>query len=115
MEIKVNARLKVGHGAWMAPGLYNDHKEPFARNIYEEIIKGRKTITLISGTLKEARRKANGDFVAGEDFEVPEDEIKKDETQPTSATMVDPGSELDTTIDEPEEPKPSGRRRNRKT
>lgn len=115
MEIKVHARLKTGHGAWMVPGLYNDNEEPFARNIYEEILKKRKTITLLSGTLKEAKRKADGGFIAGEDFEVPKDEPEKVKSPAASTTMVDPGSKLDTTIDEPEEAKPSSSRRRRKT
>lgn len=83
MEIKVNCRMKLKAGVFFGPGLFNDNKKPFHHKIYEEVLDGRPTVTLLSGTAEEVKRKAEGDF---------EDPRTKEET-----TMVDKGSPLDTT------------------
>jgi len=90
MEIKVNVRLKLGSGVFLGPGVYNDNKKPFHPKVYGEIIWGRPTVTLLSGSVEEAEEKAS----------LPKGKvIKASVTEET--TMKDVGSPLDTETSSP--------------
>jgi len=86
MEIRVNARLKLGRGVYMNPGVHSDAEKEFHPKIYDEIDRGKPTITVLS----------------------PDPKPKKATSPPKDTTTLDQGSELDT---ETEEPKPSRRRK----
>jgi hypothetical protein len=84
MEIRINCRLKLESGVVVGPGLFNDGKELFHPKVYGEIVMGRPTVKLLSGTMKEAIQKAGPGFtpVGKSDDKV--------------VTTQDPGSDLDT-------------------
>jgi len=99
MEVQINCRLKVASGVCVGPGLFNDEKGFFHPKVYGEIVLGRPTVRLLSGSMEEAIEKAGPEFA-------PQTIASK-----TTETR-DPGTKLDTTTSEPK--RSSGRRRTRK-